>query len=375
MPLSRSRFARCAIITLWLSTYAMTACQGVGAVSTPSPQADQPLDMLVEDLQDLSTPTMETDQAPELDLGAPSIPDSEPDLAPVVDMAPPAPPAARDCVYRSGSFGQAMRELDVGAGDATRLRFNVNDLPDPASIEQATLAFKSFDADHPGQEGLIYVNDAPALELPAETSWDNMEGRSQVDVTGLLVGGQNRIEFGAGPLSRSFYRIGDVELKVRARVEQCMDAPPPPPPQAKTHELRYPQAQYTNRSTWVVGCESLPIRAYAFTARGEEHVSTDCQRLYRAGGDRRGEARFVFEQVAEATYRVVIGSRHTENRNPRGALILVNGQGKRISQRSDRDFTSDLWGLERLAGRVEVVLRAEGDSDSITFVRLEPTSP
>lgn len=373
MPLSHNSFARAIRQGLLLSAWALTSCQGLSTISSDAaPRADQAEDFSDEDMPAPVTPAPTADQGPTLDLDAPQLPDAAPDM---VEMTPPAPPMARDCVYRSGSFGQTFKELDVGAGDPTRLRFRINDLPDPATIEQATLMFKSFDADHPGQEGLIYVNDAPALDLPADTSWDNTQALSQVDVTGLLVGGQNRVEFGAGPLARSFYRIGDVELKLVARVEQCEDSPPPPPPLAKTLELRYPQAQYTNRSTWVVGCESLPIRAYAFTARGEEHVSTDCQGLYRAGGDRRGEARFVFEQVMEATYRVVIGSRHTENRNPRGALILVNGQGKRISQRSDRDFTSDVWGQTRLVGRVEVVLRAEGDSDSITFVRLEPTSP
>lgn len=131
------------------------------------------------------TPAPTADQGPTLDLDAPQLPDAAPDM---VEMTPPAPPMARDCVYRSGSFGQTFKELDVGAGDPTRLRFRINDLPDPASIEQATLMFKSFDADHPGQEGLIYVNDAPALDLPADTSWDNTQALSQVDVTGLLRG-------------------------------------------------------------------------------------------------------------------------------------------------------------------------------------------
>jgi hypothetical protein len=136
--------------------------------------------------------------------------------------------------------------------------------------------------------------------------------------------------------------------------------------------MRYPRAEYTNRSTWVVGCDTLPIRAYAFTARTDEHVTTDCERLYRAGGDRRGEARFIFERVIPARYRIVIGSRHTENRSTQGALFLVNGEGRRISQRSDRNFTSDIWGERQLEDRVEVVLRAEGNSDSVIFVRLEP---
>ncbi len=308
-----------------------------------------------------------------------SDPPLPPDMAvpPPPDMAPPPPPPpdARDCVFDSDTFGQPEVELDVGPNSPERLTFSVRGLPAPAVIEQAVLTFSSYDADHPGSEGRILVNGQGPFELPAREAWDNMAGDGTVDVSGATVEGDNRIDFGPGPLERSFYRISNVRLSVRARVDACPEGPPPPPPpppEARVREIRYPQATYTNRTTWVVGCENNRARAYAFTARGDEHVPTDCAGLYRAGGNRRGDAIFRFEDVVDATYDVVVGSRHTENRNARGALFLVNGQSRRISQRSDRDFTEDTWGQLRLSGVVEVILRSEGESDSVTFARLVP---
>ncbi|MCB9525595.1 MAG: hypothetical protein H6702_19770 [Myxococcales bacterium] len=313
------------------------------------------------------------DEGPAPDLAPPP-----PDLAPPPpDLAPPPPdmdplPAARDCQYRSVTFGAARVEIDVGPASPERLTFRVDGLPDPALIDEAILRFDSHDADHPGEEGRIYVNGQGPYDLPADLAWDNAAGTGAVDVTGDVVAGTNRIEFGPGPLDRSYFGIANVQLTVRARVAECQAAPPPPPPDAVVREIRYPRAEYTNRRTWVVGCENNPARAYAFTAAGDEHVPTDCEGLYRAGGNRVGDAIFRFDDVVAADYDIVIRSRHTENRNPAGALFLVNGEGRRISQRSDRDVTEDTWGRRRLGGQVEVILRAEGQSDCVIAVRLEP---
>ncbi len=299
------------------------------------------------------------------------------DMAPPPDAAPPPPPppGALDCVFDSDTVGEPALELDVGPNSGERLTFVVRGLPAPAFVEQATLTFDVYDADHPGEEGRIRVNGSGPFDIPARVEWDNVATAVTVDISGATVEGGNRVEFGPGPRERSFFHISDVRIAARARVEVCPEGPPPPPPpppEARVREIRYPAAEYTNRRTWVLGCENNGARAYAYTARAEEHEPTDCEGLYRAGGDRRGDGIFRFPAVVDATYDIVVGSRHTENRNPRGALFLVNGEARRISQRSDRDFTEDIWGQRRLSGDVEVILRAEGESDSVTFVRLVP---
>ncbi|MFN3198572.1 MAG: hypothetical protein ACE366_09195 [Bradymonadia bacterium] len=306
-----------------------------------------------------------------------------PDAEPLPDMTPPPPepdmevppPPARDCRYVSTTFGDPRIEFDVGPNSNERLVFRVPGVPAPAFVDEAVLIFDSYDADHPGEEGRIFINDRGPYDLPADEAWDNQPGTGQVDVTADVIAGENVITFAPGPLDRSFFGISNVQLAVRAQVDECQEEPPPPPPpppEAVVREIRYPQAEYTNRRTWVVGCENNAARAYAFSARGDEHEPTDCEGLYRAGGNRRGDAIFAFNDVVEAEYDIVIRSRHTENRSETGALFLVNGESRRISQRSDRGFTNDTWGRRRLSGRVEVILRAEGNSDSVIFVRLVP---
>lgn len=288
-------------------------------------------------------------------------------------------PAARDCTYRSSGFGGAMLELDVMAGSSEELTFVVPGVPDPALIDAAELRFRSYDADHPGEEGVIHVNAGGPFDLPAMAAWDNAEGTGTVDVGGALVEGDNQVRFGAGPLDRSFFRIGDVELVVQARVEECEAPPDPIPGDAILRTMHFSEASYTNRSTWVIPCAPgepghNALRNYAFTARGDEHDPTDCDGGYEPGGNRRGTAVFTFEAVVAARYRIVIRSRHTENRNSSGALFVVNGEGRRIDQTTSSDYEDDVWGERELSGTVEVVLDStmEDASDCVTEVRLEP---
>ncbi len=290
-------------------------------------------------------------------------------------------PGARGCTYRSSAFGGAMLELDVMAGSSEELTFTVTGVPDPALIDAAELRFRSYDADHPGEEGVVHVNDAGPYDLPAMTGWDNAEGSGVIDVTGALVAGDNRVRFGAGPLDRSFFRVGDVELVVQARVEECVAPPDPIPGDAVVRTMHFTEASYTNRSTWVIPCAPgtaghNPLRNYAFTARGDEHDPTDCDGGYEPGGTRRGTAVFTFDAVVAARYRIVIRSRHTANRNSVGALFVVNGEGRRIDQRTSSDYEEDVWGERDLSGTVEVVLDStmEDASDAVTEVRLEPIS-
>ena len=97
-----------------------------------------------------------------------------------------------------------------------------------------------------------------------------------VDVTGQTVSGDNVIEFGPGPLARSFFRVSLVSLELSARVSECMPAEPPPDPTAVRRQMHFHEAVYTNRATWVVPCPPgnlrwAAIRASAFTASGAEH--------------------------------------------------------------------------------------------------------
>jgi hypothetical protein len=286
---------------------------------------------------------------------------------------PPLP--AQSCSYPSTSYGQGMQELDVPTGSTEVLSFTVPDVPDPASIDSATLELSSYDADHPGEEGVVWVNGQGPYDLPADAGWDNVTGSGAIDVTGALVQGLNTVEFGAGPLEpRSFYRIGDVSLEVQARVEACMEPEEPPPADAVPRELDYWAATYEMRHNWVLRCDGS--FDYAYTAAGEDHIALDCEGLYDPDGTSRGTATWVFEDVVPATYEIRIHSRHTVNRNPLGALFIVNGEGIRIHQDDDADFTTDVWGTRELAGDVTVVLDSsqESESDSAAWIRLEPVA-
>lgn len=273
----------------------------------------------------------------------------------------------RECALLSTGFGDPMQELDVDPGSTTRLSFSIPDVP--ANPLRATLRFESHDADHPGEEGSVFVNGSTAYELPANAGWDNLDGTGELEVLADVVPGVNVVEFGAGTFAGgTFYRIGSVQLIVEAEVESCTE---PPPPLLDSREIHYSDATYTEREHWVHRCEGFD---YAFTARGDEQIPLDCGGLYQAGGPRTGTATFLFEDLAAATYEIQIRSRHTENRNPVGALFVVDGEARRIPQDDDADFTTDVWGTKDLAGAVEVVLDStqEDESDSVIWVRLIP---
>lgn len=298
------------------------------------------------------------------------------DAASPLDVAPPLPPA-RSCAYRSTTFDAAMLELDADPSSATRLRFEVADVPAPALVDRATLVFESYDADHPGDEGVVTLNGAGPFPIPAMSAWDNAAGTGSIDVTGTLVPGTNRIEFGPGPLPRSFFRIGAVRLDLEVRIDACA---PPPTSAPVERRLHFHEGTFTNRATWVVPCPPghprfAAIRDYAFTASGAEHEPTDCDGLYRAGSGERGTATYVFDAVTAATYGIYVSFRTSGNRNPRGALFVVNGEERRIDQvDASGAFREVLWGERALAGMVTVVLDSsrEAESDSVTEIRLVP---
>jgi hypothetical protein len=321
-----------------------------------------------------------------LDAGEPPPPDTGPVDAmppppppvdagppPVPDAAPPPPPPGLDCEYRSPSFDAELTEYDVMGASNERLGFDVPNLPDPSLVDAAHLVFVGYDLDHPGEEGRIWINGNGPFPIPTDGGGDNVESAGRVDVFGTTEGGTNRVEFGSSLTEpRTYFRIGRVALVLRARVPECVAPPPPPPREAVVRSVHYRQARYTQRENWVVRCND-----YAFTARGDEHLGDDCDRAYRPDGSRRGTAIFDFPGLVPATYEVVIRSRHTANRNPRGALFIVDGEERRVSQVSDRDRTDDVWGQKRMGGDITVTLDSsrEGESDSIISVTLRPVGP
>ncbi|MFN3197086.1 MAG: hypothetical protein ACE366_01540 [Bradymonadia bacterium] len=132
----------------------------------------------------------------------------------------------------------------------------------------------------------------------------------------------------------------------------------------------YRDATYDPRRNWVLDC-----RDYAYSARGDEHE--ECDNRYNPDGTTHGTATFVFEGVPRDLYTVALEGRHTENRNPAGALVIVNGVERRIRQIGEGEYTFVDHGTYMLEGRVEVVLdsRREVGSDAVRRVRIRPVSP
>lgn len=278
-------------------------------------------------------------------------------------------PPAILCTYPSTSFAAAPKELMVPKGSGEQLLFTVPGLPEPTEVVTATLRFVSYDSDHAGAEGVIRVNGGAEIDLPADPAWENAEHATAVPVTGMTLIGDNTIAFGAGSfVDGTFYRIGEVALELEAHIDGCPDVPARPP---KAVQLDYNDAVYTKRHNWVLRCDFQD--GYAFTAKGDQAL-LDCGKLYDPDGTRTGTATFTFVDLAPATYEITIRARHSANRNPKGALFVVDGEGKRIDQTVGEDIVTDTWGTKALAGTIEVVLDSdmEPESDSVTWVRLEP---
>jgi hypothetical protein len=342
----------------WMRTDASAPGGDLGVTDVPAPQRDvvtAPTDVVTAPTDVVTAPT-DVVTAP-MDAGT-TLPEQR-------------------CTLRSTTFDAAMQEIDVGPTSATRLRFTIPDVP--AGVTSATLRFDTFDADHPNEEGRITVNGVGPFQIPASVGWDNTTQRDQrVDVTRAVREGTNVVEFGPGPLARSFYRIGRVQLDVVARATRCgatvtppVDAGVPTGPRV-TRRLGYMNATYTLRRNFVFRCDAN----YAYTARGD-HASVDCTGGYNPDGTLRGTATFTFPNVVPGAYDIVVTSRHSSNRNALGALFVVNGEPARIDQRTGPGtltLVDDTWGRRSLAGTVTVVLDATNNrgSDSVSAVTLRP---
>ncbi len=292
-------------------------------------------------------------------------------------------PLLMNCVYPSTTFGSPRQLLDVmDPNSPVRLRFDIPGVPHPSVIESATLRFSTFDADHPGEEGYIYVNGGSGYDIPANLAWESMESSGEADVLPDINEGTNRIEFGPGPLDRSYFEIGDVELLVTATVDDCelqdetesdSDDSGEPGTQMEVH---YEDATYTGRHNWVWRCNGFD---YAFTAANPKHTSSDCGGLYAPDGSAHGTATFHFDNVIEDDYLVEVHAYHTFNRNPNGALIIVDGVSGTVNQRTamegEASYETEQWGVAHLEGDIDIVLdSSQGGyaSDSVTWIRITP---
>lgn len=287
-----------------------------------------------------------------------------------------APLPAIACSFEATDYAAGMRELMVAKGSDEQLVFTVPGLPDPALVTAATLRFVSWDADHAGEEGLIFVNGGAGIDLPADAAWENAEHATMVGVTGRTIAGDNVVAFGAGSfVDGSFYRIGMVALDVTAQLDACpgddVDPPDPTGEPPVSVQIDYPDATYTQRNNWVHRCDFNP--PYAYTA-GSPHPGEDCDDLYDPDGSSKGTAIFTFKDLAPAMYKITIQARHSANRNPKGALFIVDGEGKRVDQTTGGDVVVDEWGTKFLMGTIDVVLDSSLDteSDSVAWVRLDP---
>jgi hypothetical protein len=373
-----------------LAALLLAACSPDDVVTT-DPNADGeppwPADASVDD--DVGPrPELDASLAPEDDAPAPPLDEGAPmgvdvPMGVAVPMGIDVPPAPaipeQRCRVESTTYAGPMQELDTGPTSSARLRFTLPGIP--AGVTAATLVYDSFDADHPGEEGVITL-DGRRFPMPANAAWDNVTVPGQrVDVGGAVSAGDAVVAFGPGPLARSFFRVGRVALEFTARVERCPGASAPMPmiPDAGTpagpvveRTLGYRAATYTQRGNWVFRCDAN----YAYTARGD-HASEDCTGAYAPDGTLRGTATFTFANVTAATYDVLIGSRHSANRNSLRALFTVNGEAARIDQRTGDGalaIVTDVWGRRALSGTVRVVLDATRNdgSDSVSFVTLRP---
>jgi hypothetical protein len=159
----------------------------------------------------------------------------------------------------------------------------------------------------------------------------------------------------------------DVLSDTGARFDSAPDGPVGRP---VVRTIGYRMATYTMRNNWVHDC----TRNYAFTARGDEHIPNDCDRAYRPDGTLRGTATFTFNALIVGMYDIVGRSRFSANRDPNGALFVVNGERFTLDQRPGSDLVDSVLARRPLGGTVTVVLDNSrgGGSDSVQSVTLRP---
>jgi len=125
---------------------------------------------------------------------------------------------------RSNEYDAPEASLNVSLGSTERLTFTLDDVPDPAELDHAELTMWLHDADHPGQEGTVFVNDSGPLQLPADTAWNDISAEASLAIpVASLKAGHNVVQFGAGSLATTIYAVSRVALNVAGPA--CAPAP------------------------------------------------------------------------------------------------------------------------------------------------------
>ncbi len=146
------------------------------------------------------------------------------------DAGPPDQDGGVDVVcddLPSDELTAPLAFVDVDYGDPATVSFHVQDVPDPTQLDDGTLSLTLHDADHPGEEGTVYVNGNGPLDLPAEASWGDMDASAELSIPATyLVEGTNTFTFGAGSLSKTYYGVGEVVLTVAGPIcDPTVDPP------------------------------------------------------------------------------------------------------------------------------------------------------
>lgn len=175
-------------------------------------------------------------------------------------------PACEDLLSRE--YTQGTQDLwGVTPGSSERLSFTVDAVPAPGQLAFARLSMRLNDADHPNEEGYVYVNSSPALALPANGAW----GEQTVSATlalpvDYLVAGTNIIRFGPGSRDQTYYKVSKVALTVfgDACAPQADAAmPDTAQPDATWPDVTSPdatQSDLTSSDTWVADGDTPDVR-------------------------------------------------------------------------------------------------------------------
>ena len=127
----------------------------------------------------------------------------------------------------SDELNNPLAFVDVDYGDPATISFHVQDVPDPTQLDQATLSLLLHDADHPGEEGTVYVNGDGPLDLPAQAAWNDVDALAELTIpVAYLVEGTNTFAFGAGTLGSTYYGVGQLTLTVEGPICDPTEDPP-----------------------------------------------------------------------------------------------------------------------------------------------------
>jgi MYXO-CTERM domain-containing protein len=171
------------------------------------------------------------------------------------DTALPCPPLPSD------QHDDPRVILNVGLGSPQRLSFTVGNVPAPGGLDYAELTMRLYDADHPGQEGTVFVNGNGPISLPAAQAWNDVEADAALSVpVSHLQAGQNLVEFGAGTLATTYYGVSRVALNVYGPACE-LDAARPDGFPADAENEPWPSSESGSEGSTPVGDASKDVDA------------------------------------------------------------------------------------------------------------------